>query len=343
MRQLTFVEPGRFEWREVPAPSLRDATDAVVRPLTVARCDLDLYIALGVVRYPGPFAFGHETIAEVVDVGDAVALRPGDRVAVPFQLSCGRCSTCRRGLTNACAAYPFGAAYGLKPTSGTEFGGALSERLLVPYADHMLLPLPAGIDPAAAASAADNVADGWRAVGPPLRDRPGASVLVVGGLAQSVGIYAAGCAVALGAGHVVYLDDHDDRRRRAAALGATTAPLALDAARAPDAQFDIVVEAAGDEAALAFAVRSTAPNGTLTSVAIHLGATTPVPLTRAYYKGLTFHTGRVHSRAVLPDVLGCLQHGALHPEHVTHRLVTFDEAIDAMADPGPKVVFIAPT
>ena len=168
-------------------------------------CDLDLYIALGVVRYPGPFAFGHEMVAEVVDAGRAVpALRPGDRVVVPFQLSCGRCATCRRGLSNSCEAYPFGAAYGLAPTSGTDFGGALSDFVRVPFADHMLLPLPRGVDPAAAASASDNVADGWRAVGPHLRDRPGASVLVLGGLAQSVGLYAAGCAVALeiGRAHV---------------------------------------------------------------------------------------------------------------------------------------------
>jgi alcohol dehydrogenase len=110
--------------------------------------------------------------------------------------------------------------------------------------------------------------------------------------------------------------------------------------RAPDAQFDVVVEAAGDADALAFAVRSTAPNGVCTSVAIHLGETTPVPLARAYYKGLTFLTGRVHSRAALPDVLHCLEQGTLHPEHVTHRVAPFDDAPDAMTDPGPKVVFV---
>ena len=341
MRQLTFLEPGRFEWQEVSAPAIRAATDAIVRPLTVARCDLDLYIALGVVLYPGPFAFGHETIAEIAEVGDAVPLKPGDRVAVPFQLSCGRCGTCGRGLTNSCEAYPFAAAYGLKPTSRTEFGGALAERMFVPFADHMLLPLPDGIDPVTAASAPDNIADGWRAVGPHLKSRPGATVLVLGGLAQSVGIYAAGCAVALAAGRVLYLDDHPERRARAAALGARAEPLALAEGREPKDQFDIVVEAAGDADALAFAVRSTAPNGALTSVAIHLGETTAIPLTRAYAKGLTFHTGRVHSRAVLPEVLSCLQHGALHPEHVTHRVVHFSDAIDAMTDPGPKVVFTA--
>jgi alcohol dehydrogenase len=86
-------------------------------------------------------------------------------------------------------------------------------------------------------------------------------------------------------------------------------------------------------------VRSTAANGVLTSVAIHLAPLTPLPLTRAYYKGLTFHTGRVQSRPALPAVLDCLQHGRLHPEHVTHRIVPFADAAEAMTDGGPKLVF----
>ncbi len=102
----------------------------------------------------------------------------------------------------------------VKPTSGTEFGGAFSDLMLVPFADHMLVGLPEGVDPMTAASASDNIADGWRAVAPHLKVRPGASVLVVGGGAKSVGLYAAGIAVALEAGHVLYLDDDEDRRRR---------------------------------------------------------------------------------------------------------------------------------
>lgn len=341
MRQLTFIRPGLLEWHDVPAPALRSDRDALVRPLAVARCDLDLYIAAGVVRYPGPFAFGHETVAEVVDTGSKAGVVPGTRVIVPFQLSCGDCSNCRRGLTNACSAYPFGAAYGLKPTSGVEFGGALSDLMHVPNADHMLVRLPDGIDPVVAASLSDNVSDGWRAVAPHLEAFPGASVLVVGGLAQSVGLYAAGAAVTLRAGRVLYLDDDAGRRTRATTLGADAAPLDLAGGRGPTDLFDVVVEAAGDEAALGFAVRSVAPNGVLTSVAIHLGATTAVPLTRAYYKGLTFHTGRVHSRRTLPDVVACVACGALHPEHVTHRVATFSEAPAVMTDPGPKLVFVS--
>jgi alcohol dehydrogenase len=339
MRQLTFISPGKFEWWEVPAPELASDTDAIVAPLTIARCDLDLYLAIGHPNYPGPFAFGHETIAQVVDAGTKAGVTPGQKVIVPFQISCGVCAPCQRGWTNSCASVPFAAAFGLKPSSGTEFGGALSDFMRVPYANFMLVPLPEGIDPVAAASLSDNIADGWRAVGPFLADRPGASVLVLGGLAQSVGLYAAGCARALGAGRVVYLDDDAQRCARARQLGVEAEAFALDQGRLPQGQFDIVVEAAGHEKALGFAIQSCAANGVLTIVSIHFSATTSVPLTRAYMKGITIHTGRVNSRAAIPHVAACLAEGKLHAGHVTHRVLRADEAGDAMTDPGPKIVF----
>lgn len=160
---------------------------------------------------------------------------------------------------------------------------------------------------------------------------------MLGGLAQSVALYAAGAAVALGAGRVLYLDDDADRRARAVALGAEAAPLAD---RDPTEQFEIVCEGTGHPAALAFAIRSTARNGSLTSVAIHLGATTPVPLTEAYYKGLHFETSRVDARAHLPAVLDCCAQGRFKPDLVRHRTLSFADAADAMADPGPKLVFV---
>lgn len=341
MRQLTFIAPGKLEWHDVPAPRIENARQALVRPIAVARCDLDFYIAAGVVPYPGPFAFGHEMVGLLVEAGDAVDIVPGTKVIVPFQISCGECNRCRMGLTNACEAVPFGAAYGLKPTSGTEFGGALSDLVLVPYADHMLVPLPQGVAPETAANFSDNMADGWRGVAGPLKERPGGSVLVVGGLAQSVGLYAAAAAKALGAGKVLYLDDDAGRRDRATALGVETEPLALADGRTADTKFDIVVEAAGNADALGFAVHSAGANGFVTSVAIHFGETTPVPLKDAYYKGLTFHTSRVHSRAVLPQVAHCVACGRLDAGAVTHRRCSFEEAPDAMTDPGPKVVFLA--
>lgn len=335
MQQLTFLAPGKFEWRDVPAPRIESARHAIVRPIAVARCDLDLYIALGVVPFAGPIAFGHESIGEVIDAGDAAGVVPGDRVAVPFQISCGDCASCRRGFTGSCEAVPPYAAYGLA-RPGYDYGGALSDAMLVPFADHMLVRVPDGVDPVAAASAVDNIADGWRAVAPQLAERPGSTVLVIGGLAQSVGLYAAGAAVALGASRVLYLDDDARRCAIARQMGADVA--SIDG-RDPGGGFDIVVEAAGNAQALAHGVRSAGPNAILTSVSIHLAPETPVPLTQAYYRGLTIHTGRVNSRAVVPHVLDCIACGKLSPGAVTHRVLPFAEAGDAMTDPGPKLVF----
>jgi hypothetical protein len=74
VRQLTYVEAGRVEWQEAPDAVPPGPAGAVVRPLAVARCDLDLPMAMAGL-FPGPFALGHETVAEVVAIGDQVRLR----------------------------------------------------------------------------------------------------------------------------------------------------------------------------------------------------------------------------------------------------------------------------
>lgn len=220
MRQLTFKDAGRLEWDEVAAPALSSGVDALVRPIAVATCDLDAAVMAGRAPLPGPFAFGHEFVADVLAVGgDAPRTRPGDRVIVPFQVSCGGCDPCRRGLTGSCESAGAGAAYGMAPIARREWGGTLSDLVRVPYADAMLVPLPARIDPAAVASVSDNVPDGWRAVAPPLRDRPGAPVLVVGG-AGDVALYAVAVAVALDSEHVDYVDTDPRRLTIAERLGA---------------------------------------------------------------------------------------------------------------------------
>lgn len=79
------------------------------------------------------------------------------------------------------------------------WGGALSDIVRVPYGDAMLMGIPNGIDPISIASMSDNLPDAWRTVAPALAVNPGASVLVLGGAAKSVGLYATAMAVALGA------------------------------------------------------------------------------------------------------------------------------------------------
>ena len=156
-------------------------------------------------------------------------------MSVPFQVSCGECAACRRGRTGNCRTVPPFSMYGFGQ-AGSDWGGFLSDTVRVPYADHMLVPLPAGIDPAAVASASDNIADAWRTVGPPLEQEPGAAVLVMGGAGPgSIGLYAAAIAVALGAERVTYVDGDERRRAIAAGFGAEAARSRRRASRAvPD-------------------------------------------------------------------------------------------------------------
>ncbi|MDT7737152.1 MAG: hypothetical protein QOK09_521, partial [Mycobacterium sp.] len=128
-----FDEPGRYAWREAPDPKITAPGQALVRPLQVACCDLDVAVARGAAPLPPGYAVGHEGLAEVVAVGDAVAsVGVGDRVVVPFQISCGTCRECRRGVTSSCGSVPLMAMYGLGPLAGLDGGGFMSDLVLVP-------------------------------------------------------------------------------------------------------------------------------------------------------------------------------------------------------------------
>src|SRR6185369_16052215 len=201
MRQLTCSAPNSIAWQDVPEPRLAGDGEALIRPLAVARCDIDLFLASGLFPARGPFALGHESVAEIVELGDAVrGLAVGQRVVVSFQLSCGTCHQCAAGHTANCDAYPVLSDYGMQPLSGVEYGGMLADVARVPHAAAMLAPIPPDADPVALGSVSDNVLDGYRAVAPHLVAAPGADVLIVCHGLKSVPLYAAQAAIALRAG-----------------------------------------------------------------------------------------------------------------------------------------------
>jgi alcohol dehydrogenase len=332
-------------WSEAPTPRLEGDGEALVRPLAVAMCDLDAVFLSGRIPFGEPFPLGHECVGEVIEVGDAVrTVVPGEVVVVPFQISCGRCPACAAGRTGSCRTVPRGSAYGMQPLGGP-WGGALADVLRVPFADAMLVPLSDGLDPVAVASVADNVPDGYRAVAAPLAQAPGAEVLVVGGWARSVGLYATASAKALGAKRVVYADADPGRLERAAALGAEPVPVPAGEDGAPAwpaklGRFPVTVDASGDHGGLHAALRSTAADGTCTSVAIYFEPATPLPLLEMYTRGCTLHTGRCHARALIPEVLPLIADGRLDPAIVTTAVVGFDAAEDALADPPTKLILV---
>src|SRR2546421_3463421 len=143
----------------------------------------------------------------------------------------------------------------------------------------MLVSLPDGVDPAAVASASDNIPDAWRAVAPQLARRPGAEVLIVGGGARSIGLYAVDAAFARGASRVAYVDQDSRRLRVAAELGAETVEGPPPNRTGP---FPITVNASTTHEGLHCAIRSTEPGGVCTSVSFAPEPATPMPLFEMY-------------------------------------------------------------
>ena len=332
MRALSVAPAGRLVWRRVPVPPPPGPEAALVRPIAVATCDLDRAVALGATPFLLPLHFGHECVAEVLATGERVdRFVVGQRVVVPFQISCGACVACNAGLTANCLAVPPLSMYGFG-IGGGHWGGAFSDQLAVPYADAMLVPLPEGIEPAAAASVADNVSDGHRHIAPYLpgilaRD-PDAVVLILGARGRrsiysaSVPLYAGLVAKALGARRVVFVDGRPAIREQAARLGIEAlapaelkgqppAPLVVDASVSPDG--------------LRAALSTTAPDGICTSVgSLHRGVRIPTGL--MYGRNATYHLGRTHARTVIPQVLELISVGGLRPETVTTCRGHLDDA-----------------
>lgn len=333
MRELNFIEKGKLEWREAPDPALRGDGEAIVRPVALATCDLDTAIVRGRAPVEGPFAFGHECVAEVTDVGDSVAsVKPGDLVSVPFQISCGECERCRSGQTGNCRSVPRLSMYGL-PMGKESFGGFASDAVRVPFADAMLVSIPDGVEAAAVASLSDNIPDAWRTVAPPLEAAPGSPVLITMG-AGSIALYSVAIALALGAERVDVVGGRERDRELAARLGANV----LDE-EFPDRVgfYPITVDASADPAGIACALRSTDADGICTSIGIYFQPT-PLPLLEMFTQGITFKTGRPHVRILMPDVLELVREGRFDPDPMTVHRVGWDDAAEALSDLRVKTV-----
>jgi alcohol dehydrogenase len=206
----------------------------------------------------------------------------------------------------------------------------VSDLLRVPFAEHMLVPVPNGVPPARVAAASDNLADAWRAVVGPLRERPGGRVLVLGGGAKSIGLYAAGLAAMHGASVVDYRDDHPVRRDVAESFGARpgrrTDPLGT---------YDVAVEATSRANGLRAALRALSPGGICTAVGYYLATGTRLPLMRMYATDATLRIGISHERATLPELLGSIARTGFAAERVTSLTADWDDAPTAYLNEQP--------
>lgn len=339
MRALTWQGVREVRVEDVPEPRIERPEDAVIRVTSTAICgsDLHLYEVLGPFLDPGD-VLGHEAMGIVEAVGPAVThVVPGDRVVVPFTVSCGRCALCRQGLQSQCETtqvreHGTGAALlGYSKLYG-QIPGGQAEKLRVPHADHGLMKVGTELPDHRYLVLADILPTAWQGVA--YADVPDGGSLAVLGLGP-VGQLAARIGRLRGA-RVMAIDPVPERRAMAARHGievhdlgeegiaaireategrgpdavldavgmeAHGSPVARAAHRAvgllPDALGRPVLEKAGVDrlAALHTALDLVRRGGTVSLSGVYGGAADPMPLLRMFDKQLQLRMGQANVRA----------------------------------------------
>lgn len=331
MMQALFYNSASNEitWREQPKPTLESSTDAIVKPIAVAACDLDRNIASGRSPFKGEFGLGHEFTAEITRLGDDVeGLAVGDIVLASFQPACGSCPRCGLGHSSVCASVGATSMYGVGEL-GSNWPGAFADEIRVPWATFNLKKLPNREAAIKMASGADNFADGLRCVEAPLAARPGESVLVCG--QGSIALYAVLCARFFDAGQITMASKDRTALEIAEKLGADC--LEVDQWPRKLTSHTITVDCTNEVDGILAVIRSTAPFGYSTCASIYFAPTTGVPLGEMYMKGITLATGRVNSASQLDHVISLYEAG-LNPGEIEPAILPMASASEALADPA---------
>ena len=310
-----------------------------MRPLAVARCDIDRFLASGFFPLRGPFALGHECVGEIAALGDGVrGLAVGQRVVVSFQVSCGRCAACAAGRTANCERMPTLSDYGMQPLSGVEYGGMLSDLVRVPHAEAMLQPVSAGARSRRARerrpTTCSTAIAPWRRICAAL---PGSEVLIVEPRSRRAS----------------RSTPRRPRSRSARAASTSRAPTP-SSSRSPSGSARIRSRPTSGEAGaplsdrrrrgrLARGPRLRDPRDRARG---HLPERELLSRRRRrrcrsagmYTLGIRFFIGRCHAAALLPEVVAADRARRLRPEAVTTRVVDWSDAADAWLEPAIKLV-----
>lgn len=352
MKALTWQGKRSVRVEEVPDPVIQEPTDAIVRITSTAICgsDLHLYEVLGPYMHKGD-VIGHEPMGIVEEVGSGVTnLRKGDRVVVPFNISCGHCYMCSQGLQSQCettqvkdkgsgaALLGFSELYGSVP-------GGQAEYLRVPHADYGPVKVGAELPDERYLFLSDILPTAWQGV--EYADVPRGGTLAVFGLGP-VGQFAARIGVHRGL-RVIGVDPVPERRAMAARHGVETLDYSKDVAeelremtagRGPDAVVDAVgmeahgspvagfahqalgllpdklaqkaMETAGVDrlAALHTAVDAVRRGGTLSLSGVYGGQASPMPLLTMFDKQLQVRMGQCNVRRWTDDLLPLVEDDA---------------------------------
>jgi threonine dehydrogenase-like Zn-dependent dehydrogenase len=325
---------------EAPDPALREPTDAIVRVTATAICgsDLHLYSKLGIALQEGDI-LGHEAVGVVEETGPEVPnLAPGDRVVIPFNISCGHCFMCERGLQAQCettqnrAFDKGGSLFGYTQIYGG-VPGAQAELLRVPMAHYGPVKAPEGVEDERLVLLADVLPTAWQAVA--YADlAPGATAGVWG--LGPIGQMCARIALHRGAARVLGVDRVPERLAMAARHGVETIDFEavddvpklvreLTDGRGVDAAIDAVgMEASGsaiDAAlhsvrvqpdrlhALRECGRSVRRGGTISIVGVYVGPMPVFPLGDFMDKQIALRMGQANVRRWTDEIVPYLDGG----------------------------------
>ena len=221
MKALVYMGPRDVQVKEVPDAKIERPTDVLVKITSTNICGSDLHMYEGRTGMESGRILGHENMGEVIEVGPAVdRVKIGDRVCLPFNIGCGFCENCERGLTGFCLTCNpgmAGAAYGFAGMG--PYSGGQAELLRVPYGDFNCLVLPRDSVEKETdyLMLSDIFPTGYHAT-ELAGVMPGESVVIYG--AGPVGLMAACSAAIKGASMVMVVDTHKDRLALAEKLGA---------------------------------------------------------------------------------------------------------------------------
>jgi 2-desacetyl-2-hydroxyethyl bacteriochlorophyllide A dehydrogenase len=328
MRAVTFHAPGQVRVEECPDPTLAASDDAIVRVEASGICGSDLHLYHGRIPLEPGFVLGHEFVGTVTAAGpDVTDVAVGDRVLGCFVTACGRCFFCRRRDFHKCVeARVFGHG---KALGG--LAGAQAEQVLVPHANLTLRRVPAGLADDAALFAGDVMGTGFHAVRS-AGTAPGDVVVVLG--LGPVGLCAVQVARALGAGHVIAVDDVPERLAMAARFGAEAVhrgeqdPKTAVRRATSGRGADVAIDAVGHPDALDLAFRLARNGGTVSVTGVY-SERCQVHMGLVWIKALTLATGQANVIAHVDAVLAMMTAGLLDPTPLVSRHVPLADAAAA--------------
>lgn len=353
MLAMNYRGPQRVRVDQKPMPEILHPQDAIVRVTRSCICGSDLHLYNGNVPDTRVGStFGHEFTGIVEEVGsDVHNLKVGDSVIVPFNIACGKCAYCQKGLYGNCheansQSASVGGIFGYSHTAGG-YNGGQAEYVRVPYADVGPTVIPEGMDLDDAVMLTDVVPTGYQAAEMG-GIRKGDTVVVFG--AGPVGIMAARCSWLFGAGRVIIVDKEDYRlefaknyamceaynflsmpdpvmfiKKLTDSLGADVCIDAVGAEAAGSALHTItgrkMLMQAGSATALQWAINSVKKGGIVSVVGIYGPTVNLVPMGNLVNKGLTLRANQASVKRLLPRLIEHVQNGILDPKAlITHRI-----------------------